>query len=64
LNLLYASGSAVPAETGLKISNSGLFTFAKGQTFPGTVTVTDVTGLFSRRRDGNEHIGGRPEHRQ
>jgi Chaperone of endosialidase len=43
LNLLYASGSAVPAETGLKISNSGLFTFAKGQTFPGTGTVTDVT---------------------
>jgi hypothetical protein len=36
LNLLYASGTANPAETGLKISNKGVFTFAAGQTFPGT----------------------------
>ena len=42
LNLLYASGSAVPAETGLKINNKGLFTFATGQTFPGTSTITSV----------------------
>jgi hypothetical protein len=34
LNLLYASGTAAPAETGLKISNKGLITFAPGQTFP------------------------------
>lgn len=36
LNLLYASGSATPAETGLKINNKGQLTFAAGQTFPGT----------------------------
>lgn len=42
LNLLYATGAAVPAETGLHISNKGLFTFVAGQTFPGTGTVTSV----------------------
>jgi hypothetical protein len=36
LNLLYGSGTSVPAETGLRISNKGLITFATGQTFPGT----------------------------
>jgi len=36
LNLLYASGTAAPAETGLTIANSGRMTFAAGQTFPGT----------------------------
>lgn len=36
MNLLYASGTAAPAETGLKISSKGVFTFAAGQTFPGT----------------------------
>jgi hypothetical protein len=35
LNLLYGSGTAAPAETGLKISNKGVITFAAGQTFPG-----------------------------
>jgi len=35
LNLLYAAGAAAPAETGLKISNKGVITFAPGQTFPG-----------------------------
>ena len=35
LNLLYAAGTAAPAETGLKISNKGVITFAPGQTFPG-----------------------------
>jgi hypothetical protein len=43
LNLLYGSGTATPAETGLKISNKGLITFATGQTFPGTGTITGVT---------------------
>jgi len=38
MNLLYASGIAAPAETGLKISSKGIFTFAAGQTFPGTGT--------------------------
>jgi len=37
LNLLYATGTAVPAETGLRINSKGLLTFAAGQTFPGTV---------------------------
>ena len=40
LNFLYGSGTASPAETGLKISNKGLLTFATGQTFPGTGTGT------------------------
>ena len=36
LNLLYGSGTTAPAETGMRISNKGLITFAAGQTFPGT----------------------------
>ena len=43
LNLLFGSGTSSPSETGLKISNKGLFTFATGQTFPGTGTITGVT---------------------
>jgi len=43
LNLLFGSGTSNPTETGLKISNKGLFTFASGQTFPGTGTITGVT---------------------
>jgi hypothetical protein len=35
LNLLYGSGTAAATETGLKISNKGVITFAAGQTFPG-----------------------------
>ena len=44
LNLLYGLGASQPGETGLKLSNKGLFTFAPGQTFPGTGdgTVTSV----------------------
>ena len=45
-NLLFGSGTATPAETGLKISNQGLITFASGQTFPGGTgsgTITSVT---------------------
>ncbi len=42
LSLLYGSGTAAPAETGLKLSSKGLFTFAAGQTFPGTGTITGV----------------------
>ena len=38
LNLLYATGTATPAETGLKIASNGRITFAAGQTFPGTGT--------------------------
>jgi hypothetical protein len=45
LNLLYGSGTAAPAETGLKISSKGILTFAAGQIFPGTGkgTITGVT---------------------
>ncbi|MGA8214923.1 MAG: hypothetical protein WB799_15105 [Candidatus Sulfotelmatobacter sp.] len=48
LNLLYGLGTAAPSETTLKLSSKGIFTFAAGQTFPGTGdgTVTSVaTGL-------------------
>jgi hypothetical protein len=44
LNLLYAAGTAVPAETGLKIGGNGQFTFAPGQKFPGASTITNVKG--------------------
>lgn len=58
LNLLFGLGSAKPAETGLKISNAGLFTFAAGQTFPGTGTITGVStasgsGLSGGGSSGN-----------
>ncbi len=43
LNLLHATGTATPTETGLKISSTGLITFATGQKFPGTGAVTGVT---------------------
>jgi len=45
LNLLYGSGTATPAETGLKIASNGRISFASGQTFPGTGdgTITGVT---------------------
>jgi hypothetical protein len=43
LNLLFGSGAAAPAETGLKLSSKGVFTFATGQTFPGVGTITGVT---------------------
>ncbi len=42
LNLLFGAG-ATPSETGLKINSQGRFTFASGQTFPGTGTITGVT---------------------
>lgn len=43
LNLLFATDTNKPAETGLRLSNTGVFTFATGQTFPGTGTITGVT---------------------
>jgi hypothetical protein len=42
LNLLFAEGSNTPAETGLNIAANGQITFATGQAFPGTGTVTSV----------------------
>lgn len=43
LNLLFGSGTSALAETGLSISNKGLFTFAAGQTFPGAGTIAGIT---------------------
>ena len=43
LNLLFASGSGTPGETGLNIASNGQITFASGQTFPGAGTITGVT---------------------
>lgn len=48
LNLLYGQDPNPPKETGLKLASNGVFTFASGQTFPGTGTITGVsagTGL-------------------
>src|SRR5580698_1818844 len=42
LNLLYGTDPASPTETGLMLNSSGVFTFATGQTFPGTGTITGV----------------------
>jgi hypothetical protein len=50
LNLLYGKGTASPTETGLKLSSNGQITFASGQTFPGTGTVTSV-GLSAPSSD-------------
>jgi trimeric autotransporter adhesin len=62
VNLLYSSGTATPAETGLKINNKGLLTFAAGQTFPGTGsgTITGLTagtGLSGGGTGGNVTLG-------
>jgi hypothetical protein len=42
LNLLFGTDNNTPAETGLKLSKAGVFTFAAGQTFPGTGDITAV----------------------
>jgi trimeric autotransporter adhesin len=63
LNLLYGLGATTPAETGLKLSNKGIFTFATGQTFPGTGpgTITGVStasgsGLMGGGTSGNLNV--------
>jgi hypothetical protein len=43
LNLLFGAGGATPAETALQLSNTGLLTFAPGQTFPGAAAKNDIT---------------------
>jgi hypothetical protein len=50
LNLLYGTDPNPPAETGLKLASNGQFTFAPGQTFPGTGSVTSV-GLSAPTSD-------------
>jgi len=60
LNLLYAPGSGTPAETGLAVSSKGALTFAAGQTFPGTGTITGLTagpGLTGGGTTGNVIVG-------
>jgi len=62
LSLLFGSGTTSPAETGLKIASDGLFTFATGQTFPGTGTITGVTtatgsGLTGGGASGTLNLG-------
>jgi hypothetical protein len=42
LNLLFGQGINKPSETGLNIASDGQITFATGQTFPGTGTITGV----------------------
>jgi len=42
LNLLHATGANAMVETGLKVASNGRITFAAGQTFPGTGTVSSV----------------------
>jgi hypothetical protein len=51
LNLLFANGTNNPKETGLKIANNGQITFANGQVFPGTGTISGVTA-------GTDLLGG------
>lgn len=41
LNLLFGQGTSMPTETGFKISNKGIITFAAGQTLP-TVTGNEM----------------------
>ncbi len=50
LNLLYGTDPNLPAETGLKLASNGQFTFAPGQKFPGTGSVTSV-GLSAPTSD-------------
>jgi hypothetical protein len=47
LNLLYAAGTAAPAETGLSINNKGIISFASGQTLPAITGNETVTGNVS-----------------
>jgi hypothetical protein len=47
LNLLFASGAGIPAETGLSISSQGLITFAAGQTLPTVSGNEAVSGNIS-----------------
>jgi hypothetical protein len=58
LNLLFGSGTTAPLETGLHIASNGQITFATGQTFPGTGTLTGITtaagsGLTGGGTSGN-----------
>jgi len=51
LNLRYGLGTATPSETGLKLNSKGIFTFAPGQTFPGTGGTVTSVGLSAPSSD-------------
>ena len=62
LNLLFGEGATKPSETGLNIANNGQITFASGQTFPGTGTLTGITtasgsGLTGGGTSGTLNLG-------
>jgi hypothetical protein len=57
LNLLYGTDPASPTETGLALSSTGLFTFASGQMFPGTGTITGVTTATGSGLTGGGNSG-------
>jgi endosialidase-like protein len=64
LNLLYGSGTSVPAETGLHIASDGQITFATGQIFPGTgdgtltgITTASGSGLTGGGTSGTLNLG-------
>jgi hypothetical protein len=50
LHLLFGQDNKTPAETGLSLSKTGVFTFAAGQGFPGAGTVSSV-GLSAPSSD-------------
>src|ERR1700691_1939360 len=51
LNLLAGSGTGTPKETGLKIAETGIITFAAGQTFPGGGGGVTSVGLSAPASD-------------
>ena len=62
LNLLFGEGATKPSETGLNIASNGQITFATGQTFPGTGTITGVntaagSGLTGGGSSGTLNLG-------
>ena len=62
LNLLFGEGATKPSETGFRIANNGQITFANGQTFPGTGTITGITtatgsGLTGGGTSGTLNLG-------
>jgi hypothetical protein len=62
LNLLFGEGATKPSETGLNIASNGQITFATGQTFPGTGTITGITtasgsGLTGGGNSGTLNLG-------
>jgi hypothetical protein len=62
LNLLFGEGATKPSETGLNIASNGQISFATGQTFPGTGTITGIntasgSGLTGGGTSGTLNLG-------